>query len=229
VQIPQNVRFQVSLPIPLIAIGLCIHQTFQVAAEPIYEAAILRALGRIQKEIPLYDLAIQWNMPGEIAILENVLISQWFTPGKEGIIERIERLAAAVNGDVELGFHLCYSDSQHRHFVEPKDTTILVELANIVLERVERQVDWIHVPIPKDRHDTAYFAPLKLLKDLCHTKMYLGLVHAGDEEPTRRRIQAASQRVQDFGVATECGMGRTRPAEPASIMQISAAVSEPGF
>jgi hypothetical protein len=40
-------------------------------------------------------------------------------------------------------------------------------------------------------------------------------------------MQAASQVVKQFGVATECGMGRTPFPELASILQISAAVSEP--
>jgi hypothetical protein len=111
VKFPQNIRFLVSLPTPLIVIGLCIHPAFQVAVEPTYEAAILHALRRIQTEIPAHDLAIQWDMPGEIALLENVMISPWFAPVKEGIIERIQRLAAAVNHGVELGFHLCYGDS----------------------------------------------------------------------------------------------------------------------
>lgn len=41
----------------------------------------------------------------------------WFSPVKEGIMERIVRLSAAVDKEVELGYHLCYGDIQHRHFV----------------------------------------------------------------------------------------------------------------
>ena len=110
-----------------------------------------------------------------------------------------------------------------------KDTAILVEMANVVLEQVERPVHWIHLPVPKDRQDAAYFAPLKGLKDLGQTELYLGLVHAQDEAGTRLRIQAASEVVERFGVATECGMGRTPPTELVSILQISAAVSEPVY
>ena len=44
------------------------------------------------------------------------------------------------------------------------------------------------------------------------TKLYLGLVHANGLEVTKQRTQAASVVVDDFGIATECGLGRT-PAE----------------
>ena len=225
--IPPNVRFQVCLPSPLIVIACCIHARYQAAVEVIYEAAILHALQRIQKEIPAHDLAIQWDMPGEIAFLEGVPFTPWFTPVKAGVSERISRLTTAVSDDVELGFHLCYGDSGHRHFVEPKDTAVLVELANIILEQAKRRIDWIHLPVPKDRHDATYFAPLRGLKDLGSAELYLGVVHSGDEEGTMRRIQGASDVLEKFGVATECGMGRTPIAELASILEISAAVSHP--
>lgn len=53
-------------------------------------------------------------------------------------------------------------------------------------------------------------------------KLYLGLVHFNDEEGPRRRNRAAQIVVKDFGVATECGIGRT-PADQLlpNILQIS--------
>ena len=59
------------------------------------------------------------------------------------------------------------------------------------------------------------------------TELYLGLVHTDDEEGTRRRVKAASDVVQKFGVATECGMGRKPTSELKSIFAISDSVSEP--
>jgi hypothetical protein len=73
------------------------------------------------------------------------------------------------------------------------------------------------MPVPKDRDDVAYFAPLKGL-ELGSTSLFLGLVHANDEEGTRKRNQAAGGvDIQTFGVATECGMGRTPVNELDSI------------
>ena len=84
------------------------------------------------------------------------------------------------------------------------------------------------MPVPKSRDDRAYFEPLKELKRPDGLELYLGLVHAGDEEGTRRRIKTAEEvGVGRFGVATECGMGRTPVSELPSIFEISAEVPEP--
>lgn len=70
------------------------------------------------------------------------------------------RLAAAVPSDVELGFHLCYGDLDGVHFIQPRDTTKMVELANFVAQRVSRPMTWIHMPVPMDRADDAFYAPV---------------------------------------------------------------------
>lgn len=228
--IPPGTRFQVSLPTPINVIGPFVDPSHQAAVEPVYEKALLSALRRIQDEIPAKDLSIQWDVAVEFAMLENVqffLFTPWFSPVKEGIMERIVRVSAAVDKDVELGYHLCYGDIQHRHFVEPKDTALLVEIANLILKQVHHPVNWIHMPVPKDRTDAAYFAPLEGLKLQDNTQLFLGLVHHADEEGTRRRTEAAEKVVKKFGVSTECGMGRTPPEELDGILKICAAVSAP--
>lgn len=227
--IPQGTRFQISFPTPINTIAPFIDPSHQAAVEPVYEKALLSALRRIQDKIPAKDLAIQWDVAVEFAMLENVgfVFAPWFSPVKEGIMERIVRLSAAVDDNVELGYHLCYGDIGHQHFVQPKDTGLLVEMANLIVEKVQRPVSWFHMPVPKDRDDAPYFAPLKALRLQDNTELYLGLVHYKDEEGTRRRIQAAKEVVKKFGVATECGMGRTPPEELGDILAICAAVSAP--
>ncbi|KAF2092085.1 hypothetical protein K490DRAFT_61529 [Saccharata proteae CBS 121410] len=226
--IPNGIRFQVSLPTPANVMCL-VADSFQAALEPLYEDALLRDARRIQREIPKEDLAIQWDVAAEIAQLEGALwphFKPFFEPVKEGILERLARYGNAIETGVELGYHLCYGDIGHRHFKEPKDLGLLVEIANSVMQRVARPVDWFQMPVPKNRDDTAYFDPLTNLR-LGRTELYLGLVHAGDEEGTKNRINAASQKVTRFGISTECGMGRTPPDEFESIMHISASLSLP--
>ncbi|EKG17246.1 hypothetical protein MPH_05536 [Macrophomina phaseolina MS6] len=226
--IPHGVKFQVSLPTPPNTVVI-IAEPYQAAIEPLYEAALLRDLRRIEEAIPSEDLAIQWDVATEFAMLEGVAwphFKPWFPAVREHTDQQLQRLVNAVSPQVEVGVHLCYGDLGHRHFLEPKDTGLLVDVANTLLKNVQRSVTWIHMPVPKDRDDDAYFAPLKQL-ELGSTDLYLGVVHVGDEEGTRRRIAAASQVVKDFSVATECGMGRTPPEDFSSIMSISAAVSSP--
>lgn len=236
--IPPGVRFQVSLPTPVNVMTM-IAPPYQAALEPVYEAALLRDLHRIQTTVPPGDLAVQWDCAIEFAMLEGVgypAFRPWFAAAgdaagvREHVDEVLVRLGDAVGEDVELGYHLCYGDAGHRHFCEPPDTGLLVDVARTVLRDVGRQVDWFHLPVPKERDDDAYFTALAgLVPELEDggLQVYLGLVHVDDEEGTRRRIEAASRVLGAFGVATECGMGRTPPEHFDSIMAISAAVSSP--
>lgn len=55
-------------------------------------------------------------------------------PTVQVVAERVARVASAVVLEDELGSHFCYGDNDngHRHFVEPKDASKLVETANDV-------------------------------------------------------------------------------------------------
>ena len=233
--LPSRIRFQVCIPTPLNVINSRVDPLYQAQAEPLYEERILEALREIQKDIPCTDLAIQFDCAQDMAYLEynrgrltESMFKPYFSPVKEGILERISRITAVVDPRVSLGFHLCYGDSEHRHFIEPADTSLLVEMATGIIQTVQQHhsIDWIHMPVPRDRTDTAYFAPLRNLRLPDSTKLYLGLVHAKDESGTLQRVHAAQASCDvDFGVATECGMGRTPPEELESILQISRAVT----
>ena len=67
------------------------------------------------------------------------------------------------------------------------------------------------MPVPKDRSDAAYFAPLGSLALDPATYLYLGLIHYDDHSGDMARIKAASAVVADFGLSSECGWGRTDP------------------
>ena len=226
--IPAGTRFQVTFPTPLAPITSFVDLASQAAVEPAYEAAMLRELGEVLDAVPHDKLAIQWDVAVEFGVLEGIWPAPFEDP-LDGIVERIVRLSAQVPDEVEMGYHLCYGDYQHQHFVEPEDTGRLVQLANRVSAAVERPIQWIHLPVPRDRTDDAYFAPLAGLETHPETTLYLGLVHHTDGiEGTRRRIAAAQKIVSDFGVATECGFGR-RPSEQVTrLMEIHRDVAEPG-
>lgn len=228
--IPPGVRFQVSLPCPVDVVVL-VAEPYQAAVEPLYEAALLRALKAIEASIPAHDLAIQWDVASPFAMMEGVVWPH-FTPyvanANQHIKDMAVRLGNAVSPGVELGFHFCYGDIGHRHFVEPKDLGRIVDVAADIFARIDRPINWIHVSAPKDRTDEAYFAPLQRLP-LGATELYLGVVQPRDEEGTRRRIAAAAKVLQNrgFGVATECGMGRTPPEDFVPTMEVAAAVAAP--
>jgi hypothetical protein len=79
---------------------------------------------------------------------------------------------------------------------------------NEILKGAHRPVNWIHMPGPINRDDDAYFAPLRTLRLPKVTDLYFGLLHHEDGVAgAQRRMATASRHVQDFGIATECGMG----------------------
>jgi hypothetical protein len=209
--LPRSWRFQVCLPTPLATVALFVAPEAQPSFEPIYEQRMLAELDRIATAIPHGDLAVQWDTAVEFGVLEG-LFPVWFD-AEAGILERLARIGTAVPVDVELGYHLCYGDAEHRHFIEPKDAGQLVSIANAVIARLDRAVQWIHLPVTRGRMDDDYVAPLAGLRLGEATELYLGLVHLTDGlDGARSRIAAARGVLPSFGVATECGFGR-RPAE----------------
>ncbi|MBF6174973.1 hypothetical protein IU476_26215 [Nocardia blacklockiae] len=225
--IDAGVRFQVCLPSPISVVGAFVGDP-QDVLESRYEAAIFAELHKIVAAIPRADLAVQWDCPVEFAIFEGIFPS-WFGADYPEqlaqVVERLVRLGDAVPEDVELGYHLCYGDFGHQHFAEPADTGRMVAVTAGILDSLARQVDWVHMPVPRARADRAYFEPLSTLRLPARTRLYLGLVHATDGHAgARRRIAAARGVIDNFGIATECGLGR-RPAEQIpSLLDLHAAV-----
>lgn len=126
---------------------------------------------------------------------------------------------------VQVGFHLCYGDYEHAHFVEPTDTSWIVRSANALCAALDRNVSWFHLPVPRGRDDDAYFAPLGGLDLDPATVVYLGLVHATDGvEGATRRAAAGRRHLPTFGVATECGMGRRDPTTIPDLLRLHAAL-----
>lgn len=212
--VPASTRFQVSLPTPLGVVGSFLREEDRPSFEPVYEAALANELQQIIEGIPNDELAIQWDAALEFAHLEGAgygTPSQpWFDDVWAGTSERLARQIDRVPEPVEVGVHLCYGDVAEKHFAEPGDTAVLTRFANLVAEQVQRQLSWVHLPVPIERDDAAYFAPLENLAISPDTELYLGLVHREDgAEGAERRLAAAQQHVaRTFGVATECGFGR---------------------
>lgn len=227
-RLPARSRFQVSLPTPAGVIHAYIRFDQQHLVEPAYEAAILAELARIVKTIPHKDLAIQWDVCREMVVYDGRLFhSEWQDPERE-IVARLARISRPVPADVELGFHLCYGDLNKRHFIDPVDLGKAVGLANAISRAVARPIAFMHVPVPMARSDDDYFRPLADLKLHPETRLFLGLVHLQDgAEGTRKRIAAAAKYATRFGVATECGIGRSyRTAEVPELLRIHAAVTK---
>ena len=214
-QIPSSTRFQVSLPTPLAPIS-----TFVVPKEPdrvwpIYEeykSALLGELEQITSKIPVDELAVQWDVCIEVIILENRVGNPNWEAWKQHLRSELVDLGNSVEEAVHAGYHLCYGDLGGKHFIEPYDSGLMVDLTNLLAENVNRTIQWVHMPVPRDRNDKEYFEPLSKLNVSDETTIFLGLVHDTDGiDGTLDRASTASGYLSDFGISTECGFGRRPP------------------
>ena len=226
VVIPSNVRFQVCLPTPAAVIGGFIDPEQQAAIEPAYERAMLEEVNRIISNIPHDELSIQWDIAHEPISAEGGGSGLFYDDVFGGTIERLCRLSNAVPEPVELGFHLCYGDPGHKHVIEPSDLSVCVRFSNGFASAIKRSIQWVHMPVPRSRDDEPYFLPLKEINLAPETELILGLVHhTGGIEATLGRIKTAMKLVEDFGVATECGLGRRNPETLTELLSIHIAAA----
>lgn len=231
--IAAGTRFQVSLPTATAVVGAFFRGDDQVAFEPVYRDALYREVEEITAAIPHQDLAIQWDCAVEFNIIETHDKPDGGKPWWEGdvlagLVERVADAVAHVPADVAVGVHLCYGDVAEKHFVEPADTANLTAFANALVEAAPRALSWVHLPVPIERDDDAYFAPLQELTLSPETEFYLGLIHREDgPEGANRRIRTAKRHVGTFGVSTECGIGRAPDGITEQILRTHAEVAMP--
>jgi hypothetical protein len=210
-KIPAETRFQVSLPTPIaVVMSFCEPSSFQ-STWPAYEKRLKTEIEEMLSAIPPYDLAVQWDIAAELCfILENPELAKAIP--MEALVASIARVSEGIPQEAELGLHLCYGDPGHKHVVEPKDTKLMVDLMHALVAGIKHPIAFVHLPVPRDRDDAAYFEPLKQLKLPAKTELYLGLIHLTDGVAgANRRLATAKKIVSDFGIATECGFGRRSP------------------
>nr|WP_090345511.1 hypothetical protein [Mycolicibacterium malmesburyense]CRL77946.1 hypothetical protein CPGR_04460 [Mycolicibacterium malmesburyense] len=221
----EDSRFLVSIPTPFNAVNSFAQFDSQVEVAYAYEQALRRSVEALQEAIPPGDLAIQWDLPTELATVEG-----WFPNpygGFEPIFAATARLASWVHDDAELTFHLCYGDSKFgaspfmgdppdeeaaarggRHIL-PRDASAIVTLANGLSRHVSRRIDAIQAATVAAWNKRAHWQPLTGLALEADTEIYLGLLHAEDgADGARTRAALAAEFLPLFGISTECGLGR---------------------
>lgn len=220
--IAPGTRLQQSLPTPLGVVG----QHFGAADIPVvldaFQAAHFADVERLLTRVPHGDLALQWDVAVEVVSsleqLDPVFADLY---PLEKVASRIATAVDVIPPDVEVGIHLCYGNPGGHHIIEPRDLANVVALANAVAKSVHRQLNWVHMPVPIDRDDLAYFEPLRDLMLDSKTELYLGLVHLGDGvEGGTRRIRAAKAARTNFGIATECGFRYVPVAEVPKLLEL---------
>ncbi len=211
-KIASDAKFLVAAPSPFNVINSAIAPEDRIRIEPAYEARMRQEVDEICGAIPHDQLAFQWDNAHDMQAFDGAR-ECYFPFHMTGIAKRLIKWGDYLPATVELGYHFCYGSFGGKHFVEPVTMAAMVNLANRLAAGVQRTIEFIHMPVPIERDDDAYFEALANLCLKPETKLYLGLIH--DKDGTggaNRRIAAANKYVQDYGLATECGFGR-RPAD----------------
>jgi hypothetical protein len=230
-KIPAHCRFQVDLVPAHSVIWLFLQDNLHRAFDPIYNDAMRREIDKLAKAIPHDQLGIQFDVASAVFARLQRNEPSAYGRNKDEMRDTfgsiLSKLADHVPPDVELLFHFCYGDSNHRHVIEPIDMGDMVDLANHLARGISRSIELIHIPVPRDRSDDAYFKPLTRLELRSGTQLCLGLVHYTDGiAGTRRRLATAEKYVKNFSIATECGFGR-RPRDTISeLLAIHAAAAD---
>ena len=225
-------KFQVSLPTPFCIIWFHIAKVEeQLAIEDAYKATMFCEVEKIAAAIPNAELAIQWDVATEMIALERGTIGGPGTafPTRIRVYDDmadtfggwIGELCDAVPTSIEVMVHLCYGDWGHKHSIEPKDGSKMTELANSIFRHVRRQINLLHFPVPRERDDDAFYAPLANLKIPDDTELALGVVHiTGGIAAIGRRMAAADKYVRNYAIGTDCGLGRRPPEMIAEVLRL---------
>jgi len=223
--IPPKVKFQISIPAPIAPT----YNNMVPADRPKLLAALTEVfvgeVATIARTLPNDRIALQWDVCQEVLAWEG-----YYEPGpvdfRTETIAVLSKIGDAVPASIELGYHLCYGSPADEHMVQPKDTGIMVEMANAITAGVKRPIDFFHMPVPKGRTDDPYFAPLEKLKLGRDTELYLGLIHHDDAQGDAARLAAARRHARVDGIGTECGMARGDPARLPALLAAHARAAE---
>jgi DNA-binding PadR family transcriptional regulator len=197
--IPGKVRFQVCLPSPVAPMIVLVEEGSRLAVETAHVRRLHAEIAEILDAVPHDRLAIQWDVCQDVGSWEGVY-PPYFEDREDGVIRRLAACTAAVPDDVELGFHFCYGDFGHKHFMNPIDLGVVCTMTNRVANASLRKINYVHMPVPIDRIDDAYFRPLETLDLPASTQLYLGLIHHADGlDGARARIAVARRFRSGFG------------------------------
>ncbi len=230
-KIAAGAKFQVDLVPAHSVVWLFMVEKLHAAIDPVYNDAVKREIDKIAAIVPHSELAIQFDIASAVfARLERNEVGRYGRTKAEmqdAFADIVTDLGNRVPADVDLLYHLCYGDSGHRHVVEPTDMSDMVEFTNRVSRQIARPIQLMHMPVPRNRADDAYFAPLRRLELRPETELCLGLVHYTDGvDGARGRLAAAKNYVRDFSIATECGFGRRDPATVPALLRLHAEIAD---
>lgn len=224
--IPAGTRFQVEYPTPLASVNAWIVLEEQDLLLGSYTDALFADLDRLLADLPHDQVAVQWDVAVEFAILEGGFDrteAQTFDAIVQSVVDCVDRAPR----DVPVGLHLCYGDYGHRHFKDPESLDLQVRFVNQVGAQAEAPIGFVAFTVPQSKRDAGFFAPLRGLSVAPETELYFGLVpyHPDQQEPgtTDDQVRLVDEYLgadRAWGICTECGMARAEREEVPVLLDL---------
>jgi hypothetical protein len=228
--IPAGVRLQMQYPTPLASMAGTIAPEDMSAVAASYERALFADIDKALAALPHDRVAVQWDVAIEFGLLEGAM-----GPGSAMPLDQVTpalvRAIEQVPADVPVGMHLCYGDYGHQHFKQPASLQMQVDVVNAIVAAAGRPVNWASFTVPQGRGDADYFAPLRELRAGPETELYFALVpyhpsgqgdgtSAAQAEHIDAALADSAAGAREWGVCTECGMGRVASQDVPTLLDI---------
>jgi hypothetical protein len=108
---------------------------------------------------------------------------------------------------------------------EMTDMRLCTDLTLAALKGAKRPIDYVHLPVALDPGERFFDALNELADSPC--KVYLGLIHHGDDlEGFRRRWGQARPHLPNAGIASVCGFGRMDPSVLPHVLALHRACAQ---
>ena len=224
--IPEGVRFQVTFPGTGSAISYFFRSEDWPAAQAAYHDAVHRDIELILEHVPAVDLQFQFDLAQEFVDMASgdaKGIADWPDATLEQKIQRhatpLPELARGIPEEARLGFHWCYGTWGGWPMKDMADLALCVRMTQEAVARVDRRVDYVHMPAVK-HPQPEFFAPLAELEGE-DPDVYLGIIHHTDGvEGFVERMEMARRYRRRFGIGSVCGYGRVDPSELPQILAV---------
>ena len=230
-KIAAETKFQIDVVPAHSVIWLYLVDALHAPVDPIYNEAVKREIDKIAAALPHDEIAIQFDVAS--AVFARLERNQASSYGRT----KEETQQTFSNILIELGNHV---PGEHRSAVPPLLRRFQPQargradrhgghggVCQSCQPQIARPIQLIHMPVPRNRADDAYFQPLRNLKLRSETQLCLGLVHHTDGiEGTKKRIATAKKYVSGFAVGTECGFGRRDPKTIPELLRIHAQIAD---
>src|SRR6478672_6914853 len=140
----KHVRFQIDLVPAHSVIWLFLQDDLHQPLDPIYNEALKREIDKIAAVLPHDQIAVQFDVASAVFARLQRGEPNAYGKTRAEMLASFSRiltdLAEHVPADIELLFHFCYGDSNHRHVVEPAHMSDMVAMANRLTDGIKRPI-----------------------------------------------------------------------------------------